>query len=231
MPHYQHILFDLDHTLWDFEKNAEETLAELYDDFCLAELGSFTLQEFCRTFHHINYHLWHLHQTGVYNQVQLRAARFPMIFSELKVAEAEMPLSIAEAYLKACPTKTHVFPHTHSVLDYLSSQYQLHIVTNGFADVQLIKLQSAGIIQYFEHIVTSDDAGCCKPDPAIFQHTLELIGTMPQECMMIGDNPHSDIGGAQAVGIDCTFFNPLHTPHQLNVKYEIDCLSKLKGIL
>ncbi len=231
MPTYQHILFDLDHTLWDFEKNAAEALTELYASYKLSSLGGFSVEEFCRAFHKVNYHLWHLHQTGDYDQVQLRSDRFKMIFSELGMAEAQIPLSIADAYLKLCPTKPYVFPYTHDILEYLQERYQLHIVTNGFADVQFVKLKSSGLTDYFKHIVTSDDAGSRKPDPGIFRHILNLIGTTSAECIMIGDNLDTDIAGAQAVGIDCILFNPQQVPHQALTNYEIKCLSELKGIL
>jgi putative hydrolase of the HAD superfamily len=231
MPKYQHILFDLDHTLWDFEKNATEALTELYTSHELARLGGFSVENFCSTFHKVNYHLWHLHQTGDYDQARLRSERFKMIFGELGMAEAQMPLSIAEDYLKLCPSKPHVFPYTHEVLDYLSPAYQLHIITNGFADVQWVKLESAQLTKYFTHIVTSDDAGFRKPDPGIFRHTLQLIAAAAEECVMIGDNLDTDIAGARAVGIDCIFFNPQGTPHSSETTHEICCLSELKGIL
>lgn len=228
---YKHILFDLDHTLWDFEKNAAETLRELYDSFALATLGEFSVEEFCDTFHKVNYHLWYLHQKGEFDQAKLRAERFKMIFTELGVAQASMPLSIADAYLKLCPSKPHVFPYTYDILHYLGGHYTLHIITNGFSDVQWIKLESARLTHYFKHIVTSDDAGYRKPDPGIFRHALELIGTQPDECIMIGDNLDTDIAGALAVGIDCVYFNPQKLPHEAQTNYEITCLSELKGIL
>lgn len=231
MPKYQHILFDLDHTLWDFEKNATETLNELYVTFKLAELGAFSVEEFCDTFYEVNYELWHRHQTGSYGQVQLREERFPMVFAKLGIAKSAMPLPIGDAYLKLCPSKPHVFPYAHRALNYLKDSYQLHIVTNGFADVQHIKLASANLAQYFDQVVTSDDAGARKPDPIMFAHTLSLIDATPADCVMIGDNLDADILGAQSAGIDCIYFNPKQQPHQAQVRHEISCLSELSRIL
>ena len=213
---YQHILFDLDHTLWDFEKNAAEALTELYATYQLATLGEFSIDQFCRTFHKVNYHLWHLHQTGDYDQVRLRTERFKIIFTDLGVPEAKMPTDIADAYLKLCPSKPHVFPYTHDILDYLQAKYQLHIVTNGFSDVQWIKLDSAGLTNYFKQIVTSDDAGFRKPDPGIFSYVLDRIGAAPADCVMVGDNLDTDIAGAQAVNIDCIYhIKRLMRPQQI----------------
>lgn len=231
MPKYKHILFDLDHTLWDFEKNATETLGELYETFQLKALGNFSVQEFCQTFHKINYRLWELHQLGDYDQTRLRADRFKMIFTELGVAEAHIPHAIKDEYLRLCPAKPHVFPAAHDVLAYLQARYQLHIVTNGFSDVQHIKLSSAGLTDYFTHIVTSDGAEFRKPNPAIFRHVLELIGAKASECIMVGDNLLTDIAGAQNANIDCIYFNPKKIPHEATTTYEIYNLNELKGIL
>jgi putative hydrolase of the HAD superfamily len=229
--HYKHIFFDLDHTLWDFEKSATETLRELYISFELATLGDFGVEEFCQAFHKVNYHLWYLHQKGTFDQATLRKERFKMIFSDLGISHAKMPLTIADAYLQLCPSKPHVFPYTHDVLNYLGKRYDLHIITNGFADVQWIKLRSAQLVSYFRYIVTSDDAGYRKPDSGIFRHTLTLIDAQPAECIMIGDNLDTDIAGAQHAEIDCVYFNPQKLSHQATTNYEISCLSELKGIL
>lgn len=230
MPSYKHILFDLDHTLWDFEKNATEALYELYASYSLAD-HNFSAEKFCEIFHQVNYHLWHLHQTGDYDQARLRADRFKMIFAQLGMADHDMPLDIADAYLQLCPSKPYVFPHTYDMLEYLQSRYHLHIVTNGFSDVQWVKLNSARLTPYFTQVVTSDDAGYRKPHPGIFNHILERIAASPAECVMIGDNLDTDIAGARAVGIDCIFFNPKETPHEAIINHEIHCLSQLQGIL
>ncbi|MEK6476268.1 YjjG family noncanonical pyrimidine nucleotidase [Catalinimonas sp. 4WD22] len=231
MSKYKHILFDLDHTLWDFEKNATETLCELYENFQLTSLGNFSVQEFCQTFHRVNHHLWALHQQGAYEQSKLRSDRFKKIFSELGVAETLVPHSIQDEYLRICPSKPHVFPFTHDILEYLKERYQLHIVTNGFSDVQHIKLKSARLTDYFTHIVTSDGADLRKPRPGIFKHLLELIGADVSECIMIGDNLLTDIAGAHNANIDCIYFNPNKVSHRTRTTYEIYCLSELKGIL
>lgn len=231
MPKYKHILFDLDHTLWDFEKNATEALSELYGTYQLTQVGSFSVEEFCQTFHKVNYDLWERHERGEYDQTRLRADRFKLIFTELGVAEVHMPLNIKEAYLKLCPSKPHVFPFAHDMLTYLKSKYQLHILTNGFSDVQHIKLKSASLHEYFTHVITSNGADLRKPNAAIFEHALQLIGTQASDCLMVGDNLLTDIAGAQNANIDCVYFNPKKTPHKASSTYEIHCLSDLKGIL
>ncbi|MFP4089767.1 MAG: YjjG family noncanonical pyrimidine nucleotidase [Cyclobacteriaceae bacterium] len=235
MPVYKHIFFDLDHTLWDFDKNSAEALCDLYEQFGLAGRYSFTTDEFCKAFREVNFHLWRMHQLGNYGQAQLRAERFPLIFGKLGLKDTELDAGemslLAEAYLQLCPTKPHVFPHTHEVLGYLQDRYQLHILTNGFSDVQWIKLRSAGLSAYFKEIVTSDDAGFRKPQADIFHYSLRRISAECSECLMIGDNLETDMDGALGVGMDCIFFNPAKIQHQSRITYEISCLSQLKGIL
>lgn len=235
MPGYKHIFFDLDHTLWDFDKNSAEALCDLYEKFGMAGRYRFSTDDFYKAFREVNFHLWRMHQLGNYGQAELRAERFPMVFGRLGFEasglDAEEMTALAEAYLQLCPTKPHVFPHTHEILTYLQSRYQLHIITNGFSDVQVTKLKSAGLSTYFREIVTSDDAGFRKPQPDIFHYLLRRISAECSECLMIGDNLETDIDGALAVGMDCIFFNPAKIHHQAKSTHEITCLSELKGIL
>ena len=231
MKHYQHILFDLDHTLWDFEKNSTETLHELYASFRLADLETFTAEQFCDTFQEVNRWLWKLYNRGEYDQARLRSERFPLILTQLGVAESMVPVELADAYLRMCPTKPHIFPHTREVLEYLQTRYTLHILTNGFAEVQAIKLKSAGLSDYFTQVVSSDDAGYKKPHRGIFDFALDCIGASCSECIMIGDNLEADIRGAQGVGMDHIYFNPYQVAHSETVMHEVNCLSDLRKIL
>ena len=228
---YKHILFDLDHTLWDFEKNSRETLIELFGQFSLGELGNFTCNQFCDTFTLVNHRLWDLYNRGEYDQQKLRSERFRLILTELGVAETKVPADIAEEYLRICPTKPHIFPYTTEVLTYLQERYILHILTNGFADVQAVKMKSAALTDFFVEVITSDATGYKKPSREIFDYLLQKIGAAPEECIMIGDNLETDIKGAQNAGIDCIFFNPLGLKHQANTTYEITCLRDLEQIL
>lgn len=228
---YKHILFDLDHTLWDFEKNSRETLVELFQVFGLSDLGNFTCDQFCDMFQVVNNRLWDLYNQGKYDQGKLRSERFKMILTQLGVEEMQVPISITDEYLRICPTKPHVFPYALDVLKYLQDHYVLHILTNGFSDVQAIKLKSAGLTDFFMEVVTSDTTGFKKPSREIFQYLLKKIGADSNECIMIGDNLEADIKGARNAGIDCIFFNPLRIEHQEETTYEITCLSELKAIL
>lgn len=231
MKRYQHILFDLDHTLWDFDKNSRETLTELFATFELASLGSFSCTDFCDTFCTVNRQLWDRYHRGEYDQQRLREERFRLILTELGVAAERVPAALAGEYLRLCPTKPHVLPYANDILQYLQQRYSLHILTNGFSDVQAIKIKSAGLADFFKVVVSSDTIGYKKPSREIFDHIVEAIGASPGACIMIGDNLETDIKGALNAGLDCIFLNPTKLHHQEPTTYEIACLSELKAIL
>jgi putative hydrolase of the HAD superfamily len=231
MKTYTHLFFDLDHTLWDFEKNSEETLEHLFEVFNLGRFG-FSFEDFFKKYSYVNKRLWQLYNAGKVNQEQLRRTRFHKSLRDLGVPQDEIPVELENEYLKICPTKSACFPFTHETLNYLKGKYQLHIITNGFKESQLLKINSSNLHSYFGEIITSECSGFAKPDKRIFKHALERVNwTDPKSCLMIGDNLEADIIGAQNAGIDQVFFNPEKRPHPLKVTYEISCLSELQQLL
>jgi putative hydrolase of the HAD superfamily len=228
---YKHLFFDLDHTLWDFEKNAEETILHLYDTYQLNQFGKFTSTDFYKKYSYINHRMWRQYHEGKITQQELRVQRFALTLTKLGLEPNQVPEGLHEAFTTICPTKTAVFPFTHETLTYLKNKYVLHIITNGFKDVQAIKLAAANLGQYFSEVITSESVGCTKPDKRIFQHALECAGVMPAQCLMIGDSLEADILGAKNAGIDQVFFNPERKRHAQQVTYEISCLRELQHIL
>lgn len=233
MKTYTHILFDLDHTLWDFEKNSEETIYALYDQFALGSFGKFDCKSFYKKYKFVNMRLWDLYNKGRIKQAELRESRFVKTLTGLGLEPHEIPEGISEAYITLCPTKTAVFPFAYEVLEYLQPRYGLHIITNGFKEVQHIKMNTSNLHGYFREIVTSECCGYKKPDRRMFEHLLQRINVAPNECLMIGDNYECDIEGARDAGIDQVFFNPEKISHKRSPKptYEISCLSELKQML
>ena len=229
---YRHLFFDLDHTLWDFATNAQETLHQLYHDYELARHGTFSFEQFSDRYNEVNLALWRLYQANKVTQKQLRALRFSRTFSKLGVAEADIPVDISARFTDILPRKSAVFPHTHEVLGYLRGQgYVLHLITNGFEDVQHIKLASSKLTDYFQEIITSEASGCLKPDPRMFAHSLARAGATAAESLMIGDNLECDVLGAYNAGIDQVYFNPDKRRHFVQTTYEIASLDELRGFL
>jgi putative hydrolase of the HAD superfamily len=231
MSTYKHLLFDLDHTLWDFEKNSEETLEELFHEFKLSELGEITSSTFIEKYKATNKEIWKLYNESKITKEVLRDIRFEMVLQEFGVCKTKVPLGIGEAYLTRCPVKPHLVPYTLEVLAYLQSKYTLHILTNGFEATQALKLSTTKLKDFFKEVVTSENSGFKKPHKEIFDFTLSRIQAPCHECLMIGDNLETDIAGARNAGIDTVFFNVDKLEHKEPVTYEIKCLSELMEIL
>jgi len=228
---YRHIFFDLDHTLWDFENNATAVLLELHQELDLKNLGCNDAKQFVDTFHEINLELWRLHDLDEIDIHDLRHTRFTRVFDRMGLKKVTVPPELGDLYLERCPQGKLVLPHAHDVLAYLHDKYRLHIITNGFDDIQQVKLKSASLDNFFDVVVTAGGCGYKKPDKKIFDYALQQTGASAELSLMVGDNLDSDIIGAQNAGIDHIFFNPGRTFHQHQVDHEIYCLSELKNLI
>ena len=230
MSHYRHIFFDLDHTLWDFDKNSGETLVELYAKYGLGSFG-FDVNEFIEGFIRVNYQLWDQFNRKELTRDQLRQKRFSQVFEEISPMNPIPPSDLSEDYISNCPQRSHVLPGVHETLEYLKQKYSLHIITNGFHEIQFTKLKSSKIDHYFTHIVTSKESGAAKPDREAFDFILQKAETVPNECIMVGDDLLADMNGARSVGIDQVYFNPKKITHTDSVTFEITDLRELMSIL
>ncbi len=230
MP-YQCIFFDLDHTLWDFETNSTETLCELYAHYQLKERGAADLPVFLQTFAEINKRLWVLYDQGLIHRDVIRYERFKEILEKVNVPDYELSLQLSEAYVKESPRKGNLMPHAEETLRYLHTKYPMYIITNGFAEIQSIKLSSSKIDQYFKRVITSEEAQHKKPSKEIFEYALRENGFKAHETIMIGDNLTTDIQGAKNASIDTVYYNPHKEKHGQEVNYEITSLKELCGLL
>lgn len=227
---YKCIFFDLDHTLWDYECNARETLLELHAAYKLLERG-IPFDEFHQHFKTVNFELWELYDRGLIDNEVIRKERFKKILEPFKAYEEQLCEDLSHEYLYGCPKKANLIPYAKEVLDYLSSHYSLTIVTNGFEEIQTVKLLSGNITHYFDHVVTSQNAGYKKPSREIFEYALAINNLQSNDVIMIGDNLITDIGGAINASIDTVFYNPAGIEHGSKVNHEIRCLSELHHIL
>jgi len=227
---YKHIFFDLDHTLWDFDRNTSEAIAEIYEIFNFSE-WSFTFRDFIKYFYEANALLWDKFNHGKIDRTNLRNSRFRIILGKLGISAEQVPSGIGDAYLEIAPSKTKLIDYTHEILQYLQPKYHLHIISNGFDDVQHRKMKSAGIHHYFQKIVTSDSSGHRKPQKEIFEYALQQAKATRANSLFIGDNLDTDIKGAQNADLDHIYFNPKSNSHSSPVTYEIKSLKELMNIL
>ena len=211
---YKCIFFDLDHTLWDFEKNSREALVEMYHHFELSKTGISSIDEFIDHYYVINEEMWDKYSKDIISKDELRNDRFYLALKNFNINNRELGEKMATYYVSASPYKTHLFKDCHLVLTELKKKFKLHIITNGFEEVQYIKLNTTGLTSYFEHVVTSEKAGVKKPAKGIFDYALKLSGAELEKSIMIGDGIETDILAAKNAGMDQVFFNP--KKHQIN---------------
>jgi len=228
---FKTVFFDLDHTLWDFEKNSRETLHDLYESYNLKQVGVPTFTAFAERFKVVNTNLWELHDKGLIKGETIRKQRFLQVLAPFGISDTLLIRKLSEEYLYSCPRKTNLFPHTHEVLDYLSGKYDMSLITNGFDEIQAMKIKSGRLGSYFKHVVTSQKAGYKKPAREIFDYALTLHNQKAKHAVMIGDNLQADIAGARNASIAPIYFNPEEIEHQEEVHGEIKSLKELFQLL
>lgn len=227
---YKHIFFDLDRTLWDFEQNMVEALKEIYFDNQLdVVFPDFTT--FTNTFVKHNDRLWEQYRKGELRKEVLRFTRFDLTLKDYGLDDRYLAKKIGDDYINITPTKTALIPHARETLNYLGQKYKLHIISNGFNEVQLPKLQKCHIDHFFDKVITSEMSGYHKPCPEAFGFALSQANARKKESIIVGDDLEVDIAGAKKFGIDQVYFNPKHAKPKVKATYEIYSLPELTRIL
>jgi putative hydrolase of the HAD superfamily len=231
MNRYKHIFFDLDRTLWDFNSNSEASLNQLFRDYQLQKVfGSFIF--FKSRFEYHNGKLWNAYYQNRIKKEDLMYRRFYLTLKESGVDDLELAKEIAHDFIEISPLQTKIFPNTHETLQYLKEKgYYLHIITNGFNEVQIKKLSNCNLISYFTEIITSEDAGANKPSPLIFDYAIKNTGAETSNSIMVGDDLKTDIAGARKAKIDQIFFNYNKNKHEDHPTYEVNNLIEITKIL
>ncbi len=205
---YQHLFFDLDHTLWDFEANARATLAELHETLNLASLGVNDFDLFHRNYLLHNERLWERYRNGQIRQDELRTKRMALSLLDFKIADDNLTREMSEKFLELLPTRNILFPDTRETLGYLKERgYQLHLITNGFEKTQHSKLKHSGLDIYFREVITSEGSNSLKPHREIFEYAFRKAGALPGDSIMLGDSIEVDILGAYNAGISQVHIN------------------------
>ena len=203
------IFFDLDHTLWDFEKNSKMTFNKIFDENQVAV----DLEEFLSYYVPLNLEYWKLYREERISKSQLRYERLRRSFEAVQYeVEDELINRLSEQYIEHLSSFNNLIPNTIEVLEYLKPKYRLHIITNGFQEIQEKKLKNASILGYFNQVVNSEMAGVKKPNPRIFELALQMARVTPDRSLMIGDSIEADILGAQAAGFKTLHFNAHNDP-------------------
>lgn len=198
------IFFDLDHTLWDFEKNSGLAFNEIFIELNFP----FSLDVFLKFYNPINHAQWKLYRENKITQEDLRFNRLNMTFEKLNYsASIGLIDKISEQYITYLSTFPHLFEGAIELLEALKSRFKLHIITNGFDKVQQFKIENSGIKSFFEFVFTAEKVGFKKPHPEIFIQSLKTVNTTAEASIMIGDSFEADILGALNQGMQAIHFN------------------------
>ncbi len=224
---YLHLFFDLDHTLWDFERNSRDTLRDLFEELQLQSRGIADFALFLERYEYHNKYCWTQYRNGRMAKEEVRVNRFIYALADFQIERKDLVYTLSDLYVQRSPDKRKLIEGATEVLEALRPAYRLHIITNGFEEVQFRKLRNTGLLPYFDKIITSERAGALKPSPEIFEFALERASAGCAESIYIGDNLEADMLGARNAGMDQVYFNPEARPHGEKVTYEIRSLSDL----
>lgn len=200
----RHIFFDLDHTLWDFDKNS----GLAFDSIFVKHKIEIELEKFLAAYSPINSNYWKLYREEKVTKEALRYGRLKETFDILNINVTDDQIeTLSIDYIAHLPLHNHLLEGCEEMLEYLQAKYTMHIITNGFKEVQFKKLQSSGILKYFSTITTSEDVGVQKPNKDIFEAALEAARAKKEESIMIGDNFEADFMGAVKFGMQAILYN------------------------
>ena len=228
---YKHIFFDLDRTLWDFDAAAEVAFERIYEKYNLKNLGIPSAHDFHEVYHPLNERLWELYRENKITKDDLNRTRFLKPLEHYGIHDVALADHLSEDYVYWSPRIVRLVPGTMELLDYLKPKYHLHLITNGFQEVQHTKLSGSGMEPYFETLTVSEEVGVKKPNPEIFYYALRKANATAEESIVIGDEMAVDIDGARAAGIDQIFFNPSGQQVEGKRTYEVKTLLEIKGLL
>jgi len=223
----QHVFFDLDHTLWDFDKNSKLAYEKIFDKYSINE----SIDGFLKVYQPINMKYWRLYREEKVTKKELRRGRLIEAFNGLGVSFKNNVIDqIADDYIDFLPLNNYLIDGAKELLEFMAPKYELHIITNGFREVQNAKLVNSGIDKYFRTVTNSEDAGVKKPNPLIFEQAMIKAKVQSKHCLMIGDSYEADIVGAEQLGWKTICFN-YHKVELPERNIQVSQLSQIKSIM
>ncbi|MDF2690994.1 MAG: HAD-superfamily hydrolase, subfamily variant 1 [Gammaproteobacteria bacterium] len=223
LNNYEWVLFDADDTLFNFD--AFSGLQMMFSCFGV----NFTEQDY-QNYQMLNKPLWVEYQNGSITAQQLQNRRFDSWANKLQVSTQQLNSAFLSAMAEVCaPLEGAV-----SLLNNLKGKVRLGIITNGFTELQQVRLERTGLKAYFDILVISEQIGLAKPHPGIFDHALSMMGNPNKEkVLMVGDNPDSDILGGINAGLHTCWLNANNksSPEGITAHYQVSSLTELESLL
>ncbi|OLQ93522.1 noncanonical pyrimidine nucleotidase, YjjG family [Vibrio panuliri] len=220
---YDWILFDADETLFKFDAFKGMQLM-------FKRMGVEYTREDFEQYQKVNKPLWVDYQNGTISAEDIKHTRFKGYAQQFNTTTAELNSAFLDAMADICS----MIPQARELLEALQGKAKLGIITNGFTELQDVRLAKMGLSDMFEHVIISEEVGVAKPDVGIFSHAMEKMGLPDKnKVLMVGDNLHSDVLGGVNFGIDTCWLNAAEQPHcqDITPSYTVKCLSELKAIL
>ncbi len=200
----KHVFFDLDHTLWDFEANSAKTFNFIFKENAVAV----DMAAFLKVYIPINHRYWKLYREEKVSKSALRYQRLRESFDAIGYTVSDDLIHhLSKVYINNLPNYNQLFEGAIDVLNYLEPKYEMHIITNGFDEIQELKLERSGIKKYFDKVITSESVGVKKPNPRIFDFALQSANALAEHSIMIGDNLEADVHGALNMNMKPIFCN------------------------
>jgi putative hydrolase of the HAD superfamily len=200
----EHIFFDLDHTLWDFDLNSKLAYKQIFEEHQL----TLELDKFIEIYEPLNLQFWRMFRENEISKENLRYQRLKTAFDTCNYAVEDEKIHLfADLYMEYLPNYNHLFEGCIELLDQLQGNYRLHLITNGFNGVQQNKIKNSGLEKYFDVVLTAEAAGIKKPAPEIFHKALQMADAKVANSLMIGDSYEADIKGAQSIGLSTIWFH------------------------
>ena len=245
MKQYKAVFIDWDDTIGDFIGAAKLALHEMYDKYHLDDYFA-SHEEFVSLYKPHNIELWDKYGKDLVTKEYLSFDRFfyPLMHGSkggerrlgdkaIRQEVAALAEQLSEDFLNMTTARFSLLEGAEELVRYLAAKYPLTVVTNGFVEVQYEKFDKSGLRDCFAHIVLSEEVGCQKPNPRIFEEALRMNGLQAEDVVMIGDSWNSDIQGAINAGIDQIWIrksqDPL--PEGQSATYLVQSLSEVMEIL
>lgn len=228
---YKHLFFDLDGTLWDLYQNTRDAFGILFDQLDI-QWSKEDFELFVKRYFHHNEIVWKLYRENKIEKEVLRTIRFRHTFDDVGMkVDDDFILKFADDFIDICPRQPHLIHGAMDLLQTFHGVVPMHIITNGFKEVQQVKLTAGGIGHFFEHIVNSEDCGIRKPNRGIFDYAMQLSKARPEESLMIGDDWEADILGARDYGMDTAWLKTHESRHNYKPHFTVSDMSEMKAIL
>ena len=232
MTKYQHIFFDLDNTLWDFDKSSILAFDKIYEIFNLINYGIPNAKDFHKTYFDHNNRLWEQYRQGKIDKEFLKTERFRLPLNDYGIVNEKLAIDLGESYTDLAARLVALVPNTMETLSYLKEKnYKIHLITNGFLEVQSIKMKASGLDTMIDYSFVSEVVGFKKPDHRIFHHAINEVGGSIENSVMIGDDLSVDIIPAKEIGMTHIYFNRKKISHNEKLDYEIYDLIEICDII